>query len=142
MAEQKLLSDNDIQKMLEPIVNDIKAQMDVINRNAIDAFYERPSGTYGRVPGFYSLCVQPKEIKKKRGIDLVYTYSASDVSVNSWQSPWGIEYPGDSGWAFDTGFVHGYHGGPRPDGKNSWTWEHTLKTKSPWDIIAEGIDNL
>lgn len=114
--------------------------MDILNQTAIAVFYgSADSGTYTRAGGFSGLGMKPKEKKYNGTITLTYDYSASEVTVNPWDAPWGKSYPGDPNWAFDTGFVHGLHGGPRPS-HMGWTWNGVTQTDSPFDFIVNSID--
>ena len=141
MADQ-LLSSADIKQILQESVDKIKGEMKLINFTAISLFYSGgPAGSYNRVPGFFSLDKDPEESWEDKGVILTYTYSAGDVSVNSWDAPWGVTYPGSSEWAFDTGFVHGIHGGPRP-AAFGWTWNGVAKSASPWETIVSLADSI
>ena len=159
-----LLTDKDIEAIVQSTADDIKKQMQRINEAAAKDFYsveqnfidtdsmdmyEAASNDYNmnyqgydRTGDFANLAKTPKEVKKGKGIDLIYEYSANDLGVNEWYSPWGINYPGSSEWAFDTGFIHGLHGGPRPAGKNLWNWGEVQRSTPIWDLIVEGIENL
>lgn len=115
--------------------------MNEINRNAINEFYSVDQGTYNRTGGFNIFVKEPDEKKVGKKTILTYTYKGVDVAVNPWMSPWDIEYTGDSSWAFDTGFVHGLHGGPRPR-YDGWSWDGVKKTEPIWEIIVKGINQL
>ena len=140
---EDLLSAEDIKEILQPYIETVKAQMHIINQTAINLFYGGgSSGTYNRSGGFNALDKEPDESWSKTKVTLLYTYEAGDVSVNPWQAPWkDTPYPGDSGWAFDTGFVNGLHGGPRPT-RGGWSWAGVQQTPSPWERIVALSDSI
>ena len=143
MASSKLLSDVEIKKILEDKADEIKEKVKKISQEAADDFYGvGSSASYERTNGFLELGENPKETLSGNTLTLTFTYKASDLSVNEWDSPWGIHYPGEPDWAFDTGFVHGLHGGPRPAGRGKWTWNGVQKSTPIWDIITQKIYSL
>ena len=140
---QKLLSDADIEVMVSSTVDEIKAQMQAINQSAANSFYSVGSGTYNRTGGFSNLGIIPEEQGKGKKKVLIYRYVSSDLTVNEWLSPWGVVYPGNPDLAFETGFVNGLHGGPRPAGKGGkWSWANVKKTEPIWEMIADGVRGL
>lgn len=143
MASSNLLSPADIHVFVSQTAEEIKQQMQEINKQAAANFYGGGSaGTYSRTGGFDNLGANPEESGSGKTITLTYKYSASDLSVNGWDSPWGISYPGSPDWAFDTGFVHGVHGGPRPSGLGGWSWNGVSQSTPIWEMIVEGINSL
>lgn len=164
MANNKLLSDVEIKEILENKANEIKEKVIKITKEAANEFYAASSSSlspenvsnidfleksgisvytgYERTYGFLYLGENPQEKLKGNTLTLTFIYKASDLSVNEWNSPWGVYYPGSPEWAFDTGFVHGLHGGPRPTRKGKWTWNGVPKSMPIWDIIKEKITTL
>lgn len=139
---EKLLSDAMIEAMVKSTADEIKQQMQAINKNAANNFYSVDSGTYDRTGGFSMLGEQPEEKKSGKKIILTYKYRASDLTVNEWDSPWGVHYTGSPDLAFETGFIHGLHGGPRPAGMGSWSWSNVKQSEPIWEIIAAGVRGL
>ena len=151
----KYITADDVRPILEQAVEKIKTQMVEINKNAVDNFYSVGSGSYNRTESFFNVVNHdPDESYSDTECTLVYKYSSSDVSVNPWESPWGITYPGNPEYAFISGFEHGFHGGPKPTTieslydfqniktKGGWTWARTKKTTSISDLIDEGINSI
>ena len=149
MAE-KYIDEDDIRQILEDVVKKIKVQMKVVHRTAIKAFYSSPHPSYRRTNSFFDVVShEPEEEYDDNGCLLTYRYSSSDVTVNNWRSPWGIQYPGEPEHAFTTAFEYGFHGGPTPinqfgdsPSEGGWTWEHTRKTTPIMDLIQQGINRL
>lgn len=143
--DNKLLSPAEIEQMVESTADDIKWEMEIINRKAVEDFYsyesEAEAFPYYRTEGFYDLGNKPEEIKKGNTLELVYKYSASDLRVNEWLSPWGILYHGEPAWAFDTGFVHGFHGGPTFVSGFGWKWL-AMESTPIWELIVKGVKSL
>ena len=141
MAKQKLLSDEEIKEILSKRSKEVQEKMKEINKQAMDAFYSVNNKTYNRTNGFFQLGEKPIEKIEGNKLTLTYVYSASDLTVNKWLSWWGVEYDGDPEWAFDTGFINGYHGGPRPV-RGGWTWASTKQSTPILDIILDGVRSL
>lgn len=171
--ESKLLSDKEIRVIVQSTADEIKEQMRVVNESAAQDFYdadiggggvhpdavsnleyiERSVGSginprysgYERTGGFKNLGKMPVEKQIGNKIELTYKYTADDLTVNEWDSPWGIHYPGEPQWAFDTGFVHGLHGGPRPhktSGGIKWSWSGVPQSTPIWELIVQGVKSL
>ena len=140
---EKFFSDEDIKKIVKPYVDEIKVKMKKINRNAVEDFYSAPHPTYNRTDSFFNVVNHdPDEDYYSDGCLLTYKYSSGDVTVNQWDSPWGISYEGNPEIAFSTAFYSGLHGGPRPNGKGGWSFNKTNITDPILDLIQEGIDGL
>ena len=152
---EKYITEEDIRQILEPIVDKVKSQMVDINNSAVEQFYGTSSGSYGRTGSFSNVVQREPQIEYSgNGCTLTYTYSSSDVAVNSWSSSWGITYPGNPEYAFISGFEHGSHGGPKPTTieslydfqniktKGGWTWAKTNVTTPIIELIEQGMNNL
>lgn len=145
LKTDELFSKADKIAIVKEAMEDIKLQMDDINQDAVKNFYSYKSGAkqfpYDRTTSFNSFVSDPKEIIKGDKYYLIYEYSASTVTVNPWASPYGV-LDGDPEWAFETAFIHGYHGGPIYDmALKKWTWD-IAQTDPIWDLICKGVDSL
>lgn len=126
MAE-KLFSQSEIQEMLKPIAEEIVDNVRAVVGAAINMFYADYSPhMYKRAFGFSNLAnfwFDDVATPIENGYRLTFRFSADDVAVGSFSifhhikgSISGDEVEdvveGSPEWAFDSGFVHGYHGGP------------------------------
>lgn len=137
MSQNKYLSDSEILDLLHPFAEQVKLDIKMISLSAISEFYHdyKPLHGYQRTFGFYNM-VEPnmrcEEKKEKNSIILNFTYSAFDVNVSG---------GGDSDWAFDAGFINGFHGGPYNMGNKTYSWDPVPKmSTSPWDIIEKYVN--
>lgn len=137
MAKSKYLTDEQIIAALQPLAEQVKLDMKMISKSAIAAFYAdyRPLHGYVRTYGFYNL-IKPnmrcKETIKGSTISLVFDFDSFDVQVSQ---------DGDPDWAFDSGFISGFHGGPHNMGNRTYSWTPVPKMKkSPWDIITDYVN--
>ncbi len=127
MGKENLLSDQDVKEIAkeyaEQIVDEARSVMGV----AINTFYADYSPhMYKRTFGFSNFAnFWFEDVAKpiKDGYRLTFKFSADDVTVGTISFPHSINGDisevgtgnirnGDPEWAFDSGFVHGYHGGP------------------------------
>ena len=148
LAESSLLTEADIKAILKPKVDEIKGKMDGIVKDAVSTFYgSGSSGSYSRTGGLQNILTNnaPDEQWDADGVTLTYHFSSDGVSVNSWDSPWGITYPGNPEIAFGVAFDVGYHGGPKPyrnNGEAGWTWAYTQQSDPIYDLIMQGVNSL
>lgn len=129
-------------EVLTDAVNKIKPQMSEIINAAVMNFYASASpGTYERTLSVFNINKPPAEYWGAKSVRLTYTFSSGDISVNSWDSPWGVHYPGNAEIAFDKAYDEGYHGGPKPS-KGGWTWSMTQKSDPIGETIWQLIDTI
>lgn len=116
--------------------------MKQVNKSAVEAFYSEPHGSYDRTDSFFEVVShEPDEKYTDNSCILTYTYSASDVTVNPWEAPWGKTYEGKPEKAFETAFEHGLHGGPRPT-RGGWSWQPVNKSTPIIELIDRGIEEI
>lgn len=116
---------------LKQYVLQMKHNIDKYTDNLIAKYYSRSSGSYNRTGSFKDINRHSYITELSQGSMYIITYEfyASDVTVN----PWG-KFPGSNEWAFDAGFIHGYHGGPRPIGNGVWGWDDVPKDRLYYGI--------
>ena len=120
MAKDRLLSDNEIKAILKEKAEEIVGKAKTYIDTAINAFYgDYTPHYYNRVPGFSNLAnfsFDSVAEETSSGYLLTFSFDAGDVAVNDFVMKIGdkeIVRPSSPEWAFDSGFVHGYHGGPK-----------------------------
>lgn len=110
----KLLSQDEIHELLKPLAEEIVNDVRTVAGIAINTFYaDYTPFLYKRAFGFSNLAkfyFDDVATETKDGYLLKFRFSADDVTVNPFER-FG-DGQGSPEWAFDTGFVHGYHGGP------------------------------
>lgn len=135
-----------VKEILTEAVEKVKPQVSQIIETAVNDFYGAASpGNYGRTGGLANINKPPSESWTDHSVTLTYTFSSGDISVNSWESPWGITYPGSTEHAFDKAYDEGLHGGPKPLGGGSsgfWTWDRTQQSTPLGELIMQGIDSI
>lgn len=145
--KSKLLSQEEIHALLKPKAEEIIKDVQDAAQTAIENFYNDPSFTAGKIPyertGSFNNFKSVGEYKEiDNGYNISFVYSSKDVTVNPY-----LYFKGNPGWAFDADFVNGFHGGPRPMGKNSdgkiqWGWANTPRMGiSPWEQIKQYVDS-
>lgn len=142
MAE-KFITAEDIKKILQPVVENIKSQMPGIITDAVSTWYGAAGpGSYNRAGGLNILSsVQPSEEWSDTRCTLTWTFDDS-IAVNPWEAPWDITYPGNGEQAMDKAFNKGLHGGPRPWGSFGWTWNGVPGSTPIHDLIINGVKGI
>ena len=132
-------------EILTEAVNKIKPQMhDIIEASVLGFYASASPGNYARTIGLHNINKPPAESWTDNSVTLTYTFSSGDISVNSWESPWGTTYSGDPEKAFDKAYDEGYHGGPKPlhGLGNGWFWDATQQSTPIGDLIWQYIDTI
>lgn len=142
----EFINDKVVKVKMQEIAEKIKPQIKSKFQGAINEFYAVDSGGYNRTMSFLDTIKDPSESYSDMTLTLTYTFSSDDVSVNSWDAPWGITYDGNPEIAFATAFGVGYHGGPKPVGdsigKKHWTWAITRRTTPIALLLLRSLDSL
>lgn len=130
------MPDDQIIKHMQPFIDEVKADVAKAAAEGAEDFYgAAPQGTYTRTGSFSSMGQKEPQIKRsadKLGVDLTFTFSSDEVSVN----PWG-GYSGSPEESFNADYLNGFHGGPRKVQGGGYSWQPVPKSDSPFDHIVE-----